>query len=119
MKIKLSLLVLLIAFSAGAQQYVILLHGGAGNGISPENFDEARQTQYSEKMLEALDSGKAVLDTGGQALDAVTAVIKVLENSPLFNCLYLSSRNIHSPNVERPKIFGSLKEKKFKNMNIG
>lgn len=36
-------------------------------------------------MQEALDSGEAVLKTGGSALDAVMASVIVMEDSPLFN----------------------------------
>ena len=69
----------------GAQEYVIVLHGGAGNGILPENISGEKKQAYEQKMEEALLAGKAVLDTGGTAVIAVTEVIKVLEDSPLFN----------------------------------
>lgn len=82
---KLLILFLLVANSGWAQDYVIVLHGGAGNGIKRENIDEEKQKEYEEKMQEALQAGRAVLDTGGSATDAVVAVITVMENSPLFN----------------------------------
>lgn len=82
---KLSLIFLCIWSVLSAQEYTIVLHGGAGNGIKPENFDEQRQREYEDKMKEALDSGKAILESDGAAADAVVAVIKVLEDSPLFN----------------------------------
>lgn len=82
---KLIVLCLLWMGSLSAQEYVIVLHGGAGNGIKPDNIDMKSQMAYEAKMKEALEAGKAVLDTGGHAEDAVVKVISVLENSPLFN----------------------------------
>lgn len=81
-------LTLLLLFSVNvlvAQEYVIVLHGGAGGGIKPENIEEELQKQHEDKMQKALEAGKAVLDTGGKASNAVVEVIKVMENSPLFN----------------------------------
>ncbi len=77
----LSLTVLLLP----AQQYTIVLHGGAGNGLSRENFNDEKVALYEQKMGEALKAGQAILDTGGEATTAVIAVIKLLEDSPLFN----------------------------------
>ena len=67
------------------QEYVIVLHGGAGNGILPENIQGDKKSAYEQKMTEALQAGQKVLDTGGTAVIAVTEVIKTLEDSPLFN----------------------------------
>ncbi|WP_417601725.1 isoaspartyl peptidase/L-asparaginase family protein [Owenweeksia hongkongensis] len=77
-------LLLFVAF-AQAQAYVIVLHGGAGNGIKKENINTEEQEAYQLKMSEALLAGAKVLDTGGAAHLAVVEVIKVLEDSPLFN----------------------------------
>ncbi|AEV32415.1 asparaginase [Owenweeksia hongkongensis DSM 17368] len=77
-------LLLFVAF-AQAQDYVIVLHGGAGNGIKKENINTEEQEAYELKMSEALFAGAKVLDTGGAAHLAVVEVIKVLEDSPLFN----------------------------------
>lgn len=75
----------IIASIAYAQEYVIVLHGGAGNGIKKENINTDKQEAYEAKMSEALLAGTKVLDTGGAAHLAVVEVIKVLEDSPLFN----------------------------------
>ncbi|WP_417591514.1 isoaspartyl peptidase/L-asparaginase family protein [Owenweeksia hongkongensis] len=77
-------LLLFVAF-AQAQDYVIVLHGGAGNGIKKENINTEEQEVYQLKMSAALLAGAKVLDTGGAAHLAVVEVIKVLEDSPLFN----------------------------------
>lgn len=80
-----TLLLLFFTLCVHAQDYTIVLHGGAGNGITRENLNEEKVAEYEEKMQEALMVGAAVLDTGGTATDAVVAVISVLEDSPLFN----------------------------------
>ncbi len=68
-----------------AQEYVIVIHGGAGDGIVAENFSKEKRARYENQMKEALQIGTEVLDTGGSAVDAVVEVIKILEDSPLFN----------------------------------
>ncbi len=82
---KVFLLLLLLGGALQAQQYTIVLHGGAGNGILPKNIDAEKQAAYRSTMKEALLAGAAILDSGGAAADAVVAVIEVMENSPLFN----------------------------------
>ncbi|MCK9400832.1 MAG: isoaspartyl peptidase/L-asparaginase [Bacteroidales bacterium] len=64
--------------------YVLVIHGGAGV-MNPKDFTPELEKAYLDKLQEALDSGKAVLKTGGAALDAVVAAVKVMEDSPLFN----------------------------------
>ena len=62
----------------------IAIHGGAGvitrSSMSPE--DEAA---YRADLARALDAGYEVLQSGGSSLDAVTAAVRILEDSPLFN----------------------------------
>jgi beta-aspartyl-peptidase (threonine type) len=85
-----SLIVLLIfiglPFSHGREgpPYSIVIHGGAGN-ISPQFISPERAEALSAKLLEALEKGISILDTGGTAMDAVEAVIRIMEDSPLFN----------------------------------
>jgi beta-aspartyl-peptidase (threonine type) len=62
--------------------YVIALHGGAGT-ITPGT--PAHEQPYHEGLREALAAGRAVLDGGGSALDAVVAAVVALEDCPLFN----------------------------------
>jgi beta-aspartyl-peptidase (threonine type) len=59
---------------------VIAIHGGAG--VMRRDKPGARQRAV---LKQALDAGYAVLRTGGTSLDAVTAALVVLEDSPLFN----------------------------------
>ena len=79
------LVTVLISFTTFSQQkYAIVIHGGAGN-ITPENVPPEIAQKYKLKLTEALLAGEEVLKNGGQALDAVTATIIVMENCPLFN----------------------------------
>jgi beta-aspartyl-peptidase (threonine type) len=48
--------------------------------MSPE-----KEAAYTEKLKEALSTGYKILDSGGTSLDAVNAVINIMEDSPLFN----------------------------------
>lgn len=70
--------------SPQAAPITLVIHGGAGN-ITRENIPEERQQEYTAKLEEALNTGYAVLDSGGTSLDAVVATIQVMEASPLFN----------------------------------
>jgi beta-aspartyl-peptidase (threonine type) len=62
----------------------MVLHGGAGN-IAPEMLAPERQAEYRATLQEALREGHRVLERGGESVEAVTAAITVLEDSPLFN----------------------------------
>lgn len=64
--------------------FALVIHGGAGT-ILKENMTPEREGAIRAKLEEALRAGQTVLDRGGIALDAVTAAINVMENSPLFN----------------------------------
>jgi beta-aspartyl-peptidase (threonine type) len=65
-------------------EYAIVIHGGAGN-TSPEKFPEEEQEKYKTKLKEALDKGVEILKQGGTAMETIEAVIRILEDSPLFN----------------------------------
>ena len=65
-------------------KYAIAIHGGAGT-ILKQNLTPELEKQYTEKLNEALTAGYDILKRGGAALDAVTAAVKVMEDSPLFN----------------------------------
>ncbi len=62
--------------------FAIVIHGGAGyiKNLSPD-----KEKAYKSKMAEAINTGYAILEKGGSAVDAVEKTINVLENSPLFN----------------------------------
>jgi len=65
-------------------EYAIVLHGGAGN-MNFENLPEARQTIYNQALDSALQVGLDILSENGESIDAVEAVIRYLEDNPLFN----------------------------------
>jgi len=64
--------------------YALVIHGGAGT-ITRAAMTEEREAAYRARLGEALLAGRGVLADGGDALDAVTAAITVMEDSPLFN----------------------------------
>lgn len=64
--------------------YVIAIHGGAGT-ISRERLTREQESQYLNKLDEALSAGEAVLKNGGSSIRAVRAAIMIMEDSPLFN----------------------------------
>jgi beta-aspartyl-peptidase (threonine type) len=68
----------------GQQKYAIVIHGGAGV-MSKDRISEERRTEYKAKLNEALELGEKMLKDGASATNVVVDVIKVLEDSPLFN----------------------------------
>jgi len=70
--------------AAKLSRYTLVIHGGAG-GSSRTNRPPEREAAARATFETALRAGEAVLQTNGTALDAVVIVIKVLEDSPLFN----------------------------------
>lgn len=83
-----SLLLLLSALTAfgqpAARPHGLVIHGGAGV-IARATMTPEREAEYRARLTEALNAGYAVLDRGGAALEAVTAAINFMEDSPLFN----------------------------------
>ncbi|MDK1311225.1 isoaspartyl peptidase/L-asparaginase family protein [Pseudoalteromonas ardens] len=72
-------------FSAPAQSPIaIAIHGGAGT-IERAKFTPEQELAYRQTLQSAVEQGYAVLEKGGESLDAITTAIKVLENSPFFN----------------------------------
>ena len=63
---------------------VIAIHGGAGT-IRKADMTAARAASYRRGLEEALLSGYEILRKGGSSLDAVTAAVVAMEDSPLFN----------------------------------
>ena len=64
-------------------EYALVLHGGAGNTL--ESMPESYQERYMSALDSALQVGLEVLEGGGASVDAVEAVIRYLEDNPLFN----------------------------------
>jgi beta-aspartyl-peptidase (threonine type) len=64
--------------------FAIAIHGGAGT-IKKERFTPEKEAAYRAKLQESVEAGYAILENGGTSLDALTASINILENSPFFN----------------------------------
>ena len=64
-------------------EYAIVLHGGAGS--APSQFSKEKNLARRKSLAKALDKGKAILAKGGSSLDAVEAVIRTMEDDPIFN----------------------------------
>ena len=67
-----------------SKKMTLVIHGGAGN-ITRQNMTSAKEQAYITALNIALQTGYAVLKSGGTSLDAVEATVRVLEDSPLFN----------------------------------
>ena len=69
---------------ASARRWSLVVHGGSGvierGGLSPRQDAAARAG-----LAAALDAGSVILATGGAALNAVEAAVRVLEDDPYFN----------------------------------
>ena len=82
----------LFAFStaAGAQAksaappFALVIHGGAGT-MRRETMTPVMEKAYRDTLTIALRRGYDILARGGSSLDAVEAVIRIMEDSPLFN----------------------------------
>lgn len=70
--------------ATGQERVAIAIHGGAGV-IEKSKMNAEREQKYRQKLNEALDVGYGLLKNGAPAADVVVEVIKILENSPLFN----------------------------------
>lgn len=82
-----TLLALLFAASAAHAAdapIAIAIHGGAGT-IERATLGAEQEAAIRAALADALDAGHAVLADGGDALDAVSAVVVRLEDSPHFN----------------------------------
>ena len=66
------------------KKFALVIHGGAGV-VSRDSIPEADAKLMHVDLNKALDAGYEVLSKGGDALDAVTAAIVILEDSPWFN----------------------------------
>ncbi|KMQ72365.1 isoaspartyl peptidase/L-asparaginase family protein [Chryseobacterium koreense] len=83
-KVILAFLVLFTTFIYGQKKYVMVIHGGAGT-ITKENMTPEKEKAYREKLTEALKAGYAEIEKGKSSIEAVSAAIVVMEDSPLFN----------------------------------
>lgn len=79
------LFLLLMVLPAAAQnRTALVIHGGAGF-VPKDSLSAADLRGFHADLDRALDAGHAILASGGSALDAVSAAVLVLEESPRFN----------------------------------
>lgn len=64
--------------------FSLAIHGGAGT-ILRSSLTPQLENEYRNALHDALRSGFSLLERGAQALDAVEAAVKSLEDCPLFN----------------------------------
>lgn len=64
-------------------KWSLVLHGGAGT--PPKDATPEKLQQYRDGLQVALSKGRGILESGGTSLDTVEAVIRILEDDPLFN----------------------------------
>ncbi|UXI70743.1 isoaspartyl peptidase/L-asparaginase [Tahibacter amnicola] len=71
--------------AAGAAEVkpVLVIHGGAG--VMKKSLAPERRKAIETALHEALSAGYGVLKDGGSSLEAATAAVVVLEDSPYFN----------------------------------
>lgn len=62
----------------------LVIHGGAGV-IERERMAPAEEAAIRAALTRSLDAGSVILARGGNALDAVEAAVRVLEDDPHFN----------------------------------
>lgn len=73
-----------ITVNTAKMDFALAIHGGAGF-FTRDDIPDSIDTKYRETLNEALDKGIELLKKGEQAENVVVEVIKILEDSPLFN----------------------------------
>ncbi len=67
-----------------SQPFSIAIHGGAGTILREQMSDELK-AEIVSALEKSVKAGHEILAQGGDALDAVVAAVKVLEDAPQFN----------------------------------
>ena len=84
MKVLIALLALAWPLFVCAAPVALVVHGGAG-ALPRAELTPAKERAILKDLTLALRTGYALLLADGSALDAVTAAVRVLEDSPHFN----------------------------------
>ena len=69
--------------ASARDRWAIAIHGGAGT-MNPDG-DQARLRAYKDAMASALALGEGMIAEGAAALDVCEAVVRSLEDNPMFN----------------------------------
>jgi L-asparaginase / beta-aspartyl-peptidase len=76
--------ILMVTSAHAASKWSLVVHGGAGV-IERKDLSPEQEAAYRAAITHATDAGAKVLEKGGAALDAVAAVVVIMEDDPLFN----------------------------------
>ena len=82
-RILFALSLLLAALNVMAATPMLVIHGGAG--VIAKDVTPEKEKAVRDGLQQALEAGYAQLKAGKPALDAVTAVVTLLEDNPNFN----------------------------------
>jgi beta-aspartyl-peptidase (threonine type) len=75
---------LLMSTAAQAEDWKLVIHGGAGV-IEPSKSTPEKDEEIRAALNRSLEAGSVILAAGGSAVDAVEAAVRVLEDDPNFN----------------------------------
>ena len=70
--------------SPSMKPFALAIHGGAGT-MDRSKMTPEREKRYRAGLEQALQAGRKILQDGGTSLDAVEAVVRLLEDDPHFN----------------------------------
>jgi beta-aspartyl-peptidase (threonine type) len=84
MRLLITIGALLMTTAAQAQDWKLVIHGGAGV-IERKSMTAEKDRAIRAALERALQAGERVLASGGKALDAVEAAARVMEDDPNFN----------------------------------
>jgi L-asparaginase / beta-aspartyl-peptidase len=65
-------------------EWKLVIHGGAG-AMRPVHGDSDHEDRARQGLRDALEAGAEILRNGGNAIDAVEASVRMLEDDPCFN----------------------------------
>ncbi|MEI7500675.1 MAG: isoaspartyl peptidase/L-asparaginase [Bacteroidota bacterium] len=65
-------------------KWTLVIHGGAGGPVKG-TMNADKEKEYLDKLDDALKLGSGILANDGSSVDAVEAVIRFMEDCPLFN----------------------------------
>ena len=70
--------------AAAGKDWKLVIHGGAGV-IQRDKLTPEKDAEIRAGLKLSLEAGSSILESGGSALDAVEAAVRVLEDDPNFN----------------------------------
>ena len=77
-------LLFFIAMTTQAKPGAIVIHAGAGS-LNRDSFTSERKRLYHATLEQSLHAGNAILNIGGNTIDAVKAAIGIMEDATVFN----------------------------------